>query len=320
MKDEGLKRVKAFAPATIGNVSCGFDVFGLAVESPGDEVILTISDEPGVIIKKISGDEGRLPFEVEKNTAGFAVKKFLEKTGNEVGVELELIKKMPLGSGMGSSAASAAAALCAVNKLTGAKFSKRELLPIAANAEKVACGSAHADNVAPSLLGGFTLIRSYNPLDVIKIPVPDFLWTVIVHPDVTVRTEDARDLLPKTIPLTLAVKQWGNIAAFTASLFMKDRDLLSRAMEDFVAEPLRKKLIPGFDNLKRVALESGALGCGISGSGPSVFVFTDSKDIAEICEKEITLLFAARGVESDSYISKVNNDGAKILEASDEIF
>ncbi len=207
-----MKSVKAIAPATVANVSCGFDIFGFAVEAPADEVILTLKKEPGVVIKTITGDGGRLPMESDRNTSGVAVEAFLREIESDQGVEIVLNKKLPLGSGMGSSAASSVAALVAINHLLDEPYSREQLLPFAMEAERIACGSAHADNVAPSLLGGFVLIRGYEPLDVAKIPTPANLYCTLVHPHLELKTSDSRRVLKSSIPLKDAVTQWGNIA------------------------------------------------------------------------------------------------------------
>jgi homoserine kinase len=213
-----LKTVRAFAPATVANVSCGFDVFGFAVESPADEVILTLTEKPGVVIKEITGDDGRLPLDASKNTSGVAVEAFLRALDSSVGVEIVLHKKLPLGSGMGSSAASSVAALVAINELFDRPFTRDQLLPFAMEAERIACGSAHADNVAPSLLGGFVLIRAYEPLDVTRIPTPPDLFCTLVHPHLELKTSDSRRVLKATIPMKDAITQWGNIAGLVSVL------------------------------------------------------------------------------------------------------
>ncbi len=308
-----MKKIKAFAPATVANVSCGFDVFGFAVDAPGDEVILTLKDEPGVVITSITGDQGRLPLEAEKNTSGVAVLSFLKALNSNQGVSIELNKYLPLGSGMGSSAASSAAALVAINHLMGEPFTREQLLPFAMEAERVACGSAHADNVAPSLLGGFVLIRGYEPLDVTNIPVPDKLFCTLVHPHLELKTEDSRRVLRHAIPLKDAITQWGNIAGLVVGLMKPDYGLISRSLKDVVAEPIRSVLIPGFDNIKAAAMKAGALGCGISGSGPTIFVLskdeTTAKNVGDVIQQE----FLKLKLESEIYVSKINSNGARIV-------
>jgi len=240
--------VRVFAPATVANVACGFDVLGFAVNQPGDEVVVQQIDEPEIKITKIIGDNGMLPANAEKNTAGIAVKRMLEHIDSSKGFEIELYKKMPLRSGLGSSAASAVASVAAVNNLLGEPLTNLELLPFVIESERVVCGFPHADNAAPALLGGFTLIRSYEPLDVIRLPVPDSLYCTLLHPDVEVHTGHARKLLPQDVPLGDAVTQWGNLGGFITALHRNDYELLSRSLQDVIVEPVRSKLIPAFFN------------------------------------------------------------------------
>jgi homoserine kinase len=308
-----VKKIKAFAPATVANVSCGFDILGFAMDSPGDEVELTLTKEKKVLIKNITGDDGRLPREAEKNTSGVAVNAFLKELGSDQGVEIVLHKRLPLGSGMGSSAASSVAALVAINHLMGEPYSKKQLLPFAMEAERVACGSAHADNVAPSLLGGFVLIRDYDPLDVVSIPTPPELYCTLVHPHVELKTEDSRQVLRQSIPLKIAITQWGNIAGLIAGLMKPDYGLIGRSLKDVIAEPIRSLLIPGFDEIKNVAVSEGALGCGISGSGPTIFSLSTEKQIAAKVGKAIQGQFSKLKLNSEVYISKINDQGARIL-------
>lgn len=308
-----VKTIRAYAPATVANVSCGFDVLGFAVEEPGDVVELTLTSGSEVVIKQITGDDGRLPLQVEKNTSGVAVQAFLKALGSKQGVEIVLHKYLPLGSGMGSSAASSVAALVGINKLMGEPFSKKELLPFAMEAERVACGSAHADNVAPSLLGGFVLIRGYEPLDVVDIPTPPELFATLVHPHLELKTEDSRQVLRHNIPLKDAITQWGNIAGLVAGLMKPDYQLIGRSLKDVIAEPIRSLLIPGFATIKEVAIANGALGSGISGSGPTIFALSTSRDVAEQVGKAMRSQFAFYELESEVYISKINAEGAKVL-------
>ncbi len=307
-----MKSIKAFAPATVANVSCGFDVFGFAVESPGDEVVLTLTRGGEVTIKQIVGDGGRLPLEAEKNTAGVAVQSFLKSIDEKVGVEIVLHKNLPLGSGMGSSAASAVAALVGINHLLGEPLLRKELLPFAMEAERVACGSAHADNVAPSLLGGFVLVRGYHPLDVVGIPTPPELYCTLVHPQLELKTEDSRQVLRRNIPLHDAITQWGNIAGLVVGLMKPDYGLIGRSLQDVIAEPVRSLLIPGFDKIKELAVAEGALGCGISGSGPTIFALSTEKELAKRVGKVIQEQFGKFDLDSEVYLSKINTEGAKV--------
>lgn len=308
-----MKSIRVFAPATIANVGPGFDVFGLALHEPGDEVIASISDKPGVRIRAITGDDGKLPLDAAKNTAGVAVAAFLNHVSATQGVELTVHKHMPLGSGLGSSAASSVAAVVAANELLGSPLRRRELLPFTMEGERIACGAAHADNVAPSLLGGFVLIRSYEPLDVVQISVPDFLHCTVVHPHIEVRTEDARKILRRELSLSDAVTQWGNTAGLIAGLMQQDAGLIGRSLTDTIIEPQRSLLIPGFDAVKEAALGTGSLGSSISGSGPSVFALSDSLQTAIACGEAMRKAFQDIGLKSDVFVSKVNKFGPRIL-------
>lgn len=304
--------IKVFAPATVANVSCGFDVLGFAVNNPGDEIVLQKRETKGLKIKEITGDEGKLPIEIENNTAGIAIQKFCENIGYEKGIDIYLHKKMPLGSGLGSSAASAVAGVFAANELLGKPLPVNELVKFAMEGERLACGSAHADNVAPSLMGGFVLIRSYDPLDIVKIPTPVNLYATIIHPQIEIKTKDARDLLRKQIYLRDAVIQWGNIAGLIAGLMQSDYDLIGRSMQDVIIEPIRSILIPGFGQAKAAALNAGALGFGISGSGPSLFALSKEAAIAENVGEQMKNVFQTLNVENQVYVSKINHQGPQI--------
>lgn len=309
------KSVNVFAPATVANVVCGYDVLGFAVNAPGDEVIMRIKDEPGVKITKISGDEGRLPYDPAKNTVSLSVQHFLNHIGREdVGVEIELYKKMPIGSGLGSSSASTVAGLFAINTLMDSPLSKMDLVPFAMKGEEMACGYGHADNVAPALLGGFVLIRSYEPLDIIQLPYPEELYCSIVFPQIDVPTRDARQIIRTKVPLKDAVVQWGNVAGLVSGLYTKDIDLISRSMKDVIVEPVRSILIPDFYRLREIALENGALSFGISGSGPSVFTFTRNAEDASRINKKLQEHFLWLDTESIAYQSPINANGPIILD------
>lgn len=308
------QRAKARAPATVANVACGFDVFGFALNDPADEVVAVLSDKPGVRIRSMVGDSGRLPRDADKNTASVAVMAMLQDYGKPLGIELELVKNLPLASGLGSSAASAVAALVAVNEVLGNPYSKQGLLPFAMEGERLACGTAHADNAAPSLLGGFVVVRSYSPLDVISIPTPELLHCAVAHPNVEVRTEDARRVIKQSIPLSMAVAYWGNAAALIAGLYSGDFNVIGRSLHDAIFEPDRAGLIPGFHNAQKAAMKAGALGCSISGSGPSVFSLCDSYPSAVDVANAMQSAFATIGLKSNIYVSAINRAGACIIE------
>ncbi len=306
-------KIKAFAPATVANVCCGFDVLGFAVDFPGDEVMLTLNDSNEVSLSKIVGDGGRLPMEASKNTAGVAVQSFLKSINKQHGVEIELHKNLPLGSGMGSSAASGVASLVAINHLMGNPMTRAQLVVHAMEAERIACGSAHADNVAPCLMGGFVLVRDYNPLDVIKIPATKNLYVTLVHPHIELKTSDSRRVLKPTVNLKDAIAQTGNIAGLMIGLTSEDYSLISRSLKDTIAEPIRSAFIPGFEQVRKAAVKAGALGCGISGSGPTMFALSADQAIAEKVGEVMQLEFLKSNLKSEVYVSKVNQEGAKIL-------
>ncbi len=313
--DKILDNVRVFAPATVANMICGYDILGFAMDYPGDEVVMYRVEEPGVRIRSIEGDEGRLPLDADRNTVSACVKMLLTHLGiqQEIGVEIELIKHMPIGSGLGSSSASTVAGLFAINALLGQPLTKDELMPFCVEGERLACGHGHADNVAPALMGGITLIRGYDPLDVIKLPVPDELFAGVVFPKVDVPTRDARQLIKAKVALKDAVTQWGNIAGLIAGLYESDYDLISRSMHDVLIEPTRAILIPEFYEMKRIALEAGALSFGISGSGPSVVAITRGKDIAEKVAGSIQEHLTACEIDSLKYVSAVNVGGPKVF-------
>jgi homoserine kinase len=323
-----MKTVTGFASATVGNVACGFDVLGFAITEPGDEVTLTLHDERQsdcpVSITAIEGDGGALPTDPKKNTSSFVVLKFLEHLRAAKGIpfdghiSLSLKKNLPLSSGMGSSAASAAAALVAANELMGSPCSKMELVHFAIEGERVACGSAHADNAAPAILGNFILIRSYHPLDLITIKPPAHLFCTLVHPHTELKTSFARSVLPKSVSLSIATQQWGNVGALVSGLLMEDYDLIGRALVDVIAEPKRAPLIPGFTEVKHAALESGALGCSIAGSGPSIFAFSSSRETALSVGKAMqeAFLCSSAALQSDMWVSPICSEGARILRST----
>ena len=312
-----MKKVTAFAPATVANVSCGFDILGFAVDHIGDKVSVSFSDTPGLSVKSISGDQGRLPYSVEKNTCTVAMNAMLRQLDFKGGMEVELTKGLPLGSGMGSSAASAVAALVAANRLLGDPFAKDQLLPFAMEAEAIACGAGHADNVAPALLGGFVLIRSYEPLDVVRLHVPKGLYCTLLHPHLELNTADSRSVLKKTVSLKDAIIQSGNIAGLVAGLYQEDMGLISRSLNDVIAEPSRSVLIPGFDEVKEAVKGVGALGCGISGSGPTMFILSPNESIAWEASRIGQKIYEEIGLSVDVYVPAINTKGAFVVEVNE---
>jgi homoserine kinase len=308
-----FESIKVFAPATVANVTCGFDILGFAVDQPGDEIMLRKSDTGQVRIVQITGDGGILPKDPDKNTCGAVIRMFLRELGSDQGVDIYLDKKMPLGSGLGSSAASSVAAIFAINELLGKPRKLEELLPYAMEGERVACGAAHADNVAPGLYGGFVLIRSYDPLDVIKLKTPDELFATLVHPQIEVKTKDAREILRKQIFFKDCVKQSGNVGGLVAGLLTSDYGLISRSMHDYIVEPVRSILIPGFSIVKEAVLELGALGAGISGSGPSIFALSKDLDMANRIANKMKSIYSGFEIENETYVSRINQNGPKII-------
>lgn len=307
-----MNRVSIFAPATVANVACGFDSLGFALNEPGDIVEAVLSSTPGVTVKSITGDGGKLPLDSMKNTASVAVMELLSHIGDtKTGIDLHVQKHMPLGSGLGSSAASAVAAVVAANELLGSPLTRLELLPFVMQAEKIACGAAHADNVAPALLGGFVLVRSYRPLDVIQLEYPKDLYAAVLHPQIELLTSDARNVLKKTIRLDDAIEQWSNLAGLITGLITHDHDLIGRSLKDTLIEPIRSLLIPGFDAVKAAALERNALGCSISGSGPSIFALCRGEDHARDVGSAMQAALNRYGLGSDLYVSSINAVGPR---------
>lgn len=307
--------IKVFAPATVANVVCGYDVLGFAVNAPGDEVIMRIKETKGITISKITGDNGKLPLDPAKNTVSASVQHYLNYIGYpDFGLDIELHKKMPIGSGLGSSSASTVAGLFAVNTLFDNLLSNRDLVPFAMKGEELACGYGHADNVAPALMGGFVLIRSYEPLDIISLPFPEDMHAAIVYPEVDVPTKDARQMIRSKVLLKDAVTQWGNVAGLVSGLFMKDYELIGRSMTDVLVEPTRAILIPDFYVLRQLALEAGAIGFGISGSGPSVFALTRDPETAKKITEKLQEHLKGMAISSLSFVSEVNKKGPIIID------
>lgn len=306
-----MKEIRIFSPATIANLSCGFDVLGLCLENVGDEMVIRKSDEKGIRITKIVG--AKLPLEAEQNVAGVAALSMLSQWETDFGFDIEIYKNIKAGSGIGSSAASAAGAVFGINELLGRPYELKELVQFAMQGEKFASGSAHADNVAPALLGGFTLVRSYSPLDIIKIDSPPELFATVVHPQIELKTEDARSVLKQHVTLKAAIAQWGNVGGLIAGLYTNDYELIGRSLHDDIVEPLRSVLIPGFETVKNAAMANGALGAGISGSGPSIFALSKGKIVAEIVAKEMSKVYQKMDLPYEIHISKINPNGIKIL-------
>jgi homoserine kinase len=307
-----MKKVKIIAPATVANLVCGFDVLGMALNDPQDEMTLSLSEEPGIRIQHT--DEFNLSESPLKNVAGAALSALMEEYNKPLGFDLIIHKCIKPGSGLGSSAASSAGAVVAANHLLNNIFSKEDLVRFAMNGEKLASGVKHADNISPCIYGGVTLIRSIFPLDIIPLEVPSIFITV-VHPQIEVRTSDSRQILRKEIQLKDAIRQWGNIAALVAGFMKKDYELIGRSLEDVIIEPVRSILIPGFDEVKKKCKEAGALGGGISGSGPSVFMLSKEKTTADEVEIIMKNIFEKIGIDYKTYVTNINTRGVKIIES-----
>ena len=302
------KSVTIAAPGTVANLVCGFDVLGLCLNAPCDEMQLSIIEEKKIIIT--SADGYNLPSDPALNTAGAPLIDMLQELNADFGFEVRIKKNIKPGSGIGSSAASAAGAVVGANILLGNIFNKEQLVRFAMSGEKVASGVKHADNVAPCIYGGITLIRSIFPLDIVSIPAPD-LWVTVVHPQIEVRTADARQILRKEVLLKDAIKQWGNIAGLVAGFIKNDVALIGRSLEDVIIEPVRSILIPGFDEVKKQSKLVGALGGGISGSGPSIFMLSTQQQIAEAVKKEMQQIYQRIGLEHHVYVTTINQEGVK---------
>ena len=309
-----MNEIKIFSPATVANVSCGFDALGFALNAIGDEMILRKTKSKGVTISKIEG--AKLTHDIKKNVASVVALTMLNTTKSNFGIDIQLFKKIKPGSGLGSSASSAAGAAFAVNELMGKPYSKLELTEFARIGEKVACDSPIADNVAAVIYGGFILVKSYHPLEIVKLPVPKELMVTVIHPQIEIRTEDARNVLNPSIPIADSVMQSANLAGLVSALYTDDYQLLSRSLVDVIAEPYRKKLIPLFDEVKNTSLEVGALGVGISGSGPSIYALSKGKNIAEKVAETMKIVYQKSKIDFNVYTSAINNEGITILDSN----
>lgn len=305
--------VKVFAPASVGNVGVGFDCLGFALEKPGDEVIARFIDKPGLTISRITGMRGKkLPYDVKKNTAGLAAYNFLQSLNEpKLGIELEIHKKMPLGSGLGSSAASAVGGVMAINELLSRPIKEKiDLLKFALDGEEIASTGRNADNVAPCLLGGMILIRDNETLDLHRLPYFHHLYATVIYPKVEILTKDARNILSDAVSLSKMIQQSANLAALVIAMYKGDEQLLGRSLNDVVIEPQRSKLIPHFDAVKKAALDIGALGGSISGAGPSIFMFSKNSLIAEDVGEAMKKIYHDAGIGYEVFISSINNEGA----------
>lgn len=306
-----MNEIKIFCPATIANLSCGFDVLGTCLENVGDEMIIKKSNEKGIRITKIVGAD--LPLETEKNVAGVAALALLNAVDTDFGFDIEIYKKIKAGSGIGSSSASAAGAVFGINELLGKPFTRKELVAFAMKGEALASGSEHADNVAPCILGGFTVVRSSTPLDIIKIESPKDLYATVIHPQIELKTSEMRAVLQPMVSLKSAITQWGNVGGLIAGLYTSDYELIGRSLHDEIVEPLRGKFIPKFDLVKQAALKNGALGSGISGSGPSIFALSKGKETADKIAIAMREIYNETGIPFEIHVSKINDEGVIVI-------
>ena len=305
-----MNEIKIFSPATVANVSCGFDVLGFCLDTIGDEMIIRKTDKKGIYISKIEGYD--LPFEVDKNVAGVSALALYEDAQPNCGFEIEIYKKIKPGSGVGSSSASAAGSVFAINELLGKPYNKTQLTYFAMKGEALASGSEHADNIAPALFGGFTLVKSVTPIEVLQIPTPSNLYVTVIHPQIEIKTSEARAILPKEVELKKAITQWANVGSLVHALHTNDYQLIKRSLEDVIVEPHRSKLIPFFNDVK-LAANTYALGTGISGSGPSIFALSEGIENAKKVKQAIRNVYSKTDIAFETYVSKINVQGMKIL-------
>ncbi|MEK6492604.1 homoserine kinase [Myroides odoratimimus] len=306
-----MKEIKIFCPATIANLSCGFDVLGVCLDNVGDEMIITKTAEKGVRIKEVIGAD--LPLEVEKNVAGVAALALIEKLQPNFGFEIVIHKNIKAGSGIGSSAASSAGVVYGINALCGYPLSNKELIYYAMQGEALASGAPHADNVAPALLGGFAFIHSYEPLNIVHIDSPKELYATVIHPQIELKTKDARSVLKQSVTLKQAITQCGNLGGLICGLYTSDYELIGNSLHDEFVEPKRSLLIPNYAQLKQAACDNGALGGGISGAGPSVFALSKGKANAEHVAEAMRQIVKDAGYEFDIHVSPINPIGIKVL-------
>lgn len=306
-----MNKIKVFAPASIANMGCGFDVIGMALDEVGDVLEISIEDGDGLTIENETNVP--LPADPEENVVTPVIRKFMEMTGKKAKVGIRILKKIYPGSGIGSSAASCAAAAFGINELFDHILTEEELVVCAMEGENLASGGYHADNAAPAVMGGIVLIRGYEPLDLIKLPVPGNLYCAVIHPHMIVSTKEARSILPQQVPLHNAIRQWGNVGGLVAGLYSSDISLIGRSMQDYVAEPYRKQFIPGFDTLRKNILEAGAQAMNISGSGPSVFAVANHFEPARKAENLMKRHFEAMGIEYETFVVKVSNKGTRVI-------
>ncbi len=306
-----MKKIKIFSPATVANVSCGFDVLGFCLDTIGDEMIIRKTKTKGITITKIEGFD--LPYEAEKNVAGVSALALIADAKPDCGFEIEIYKNIKPGSGVGSSSASAAGSVFAINELLGKPYNTTELTYFAMKGEALASGSEHADNIAPALFGGFTLVKSCTPLKVLQLPTPSELYATIIHPEIEIKTAEARAILPENVALKSAITQWANVGSLVHALHTNDYDLLSESLNDGIIEPHRKQLIPYYDAIKSESIKADPLGCSISGSGPSIFALSKGEETAKRVAEAMSSVYSKTDINFNIYVSKINTQGMRIM-------
>jgi homoserine kinase len=306
-----MNDIKIFSPATVANVSCGFDTLGFCLDTIGDEMVIKKTPKKGIHITKIVGYD--LPYDAENNVAGVSALAMLQDAQPDFGFEIEIYKNIKPGSGVGSSSASAVGSVFGMNELLGKPYTNTQLTKFAMKGEALASQCEHADNIAPAIFGGFTLVKSITPLEILQLPTPKDIFAVIIHPQIEIKTVESRNLLPKQVPLRDATTQWANVGSLVHALHTSDYDLLSKSLIDVIVEPYRSQLIPHFDTVRQTAIQNGALGCGISGSGPSIFSLCLGRENAQSVSKAIKNVYAETKIPFEIYLSKINTKGIKIL-------
>jgi len=306
-----MDSIKVFSPGSVTNLSCGYDILGFCLDKVGDTITATKIPEKGLRISSI--DKYNLPTSIEKNVAGIAAQAMINEVDIDYGIDLKIEKGIKPGSGIGSSAASSAGAVFAINKLIGSPFSNLELIRFAMEGEKYVSGSYHADNVSPILLGGFTLVRSVEDLDIIKLPNPKELIATIIRPEIEIKTSDSRKVVKSKVTIDKMVRQSANLAAFISSLYTEDYDLMSNSIVDQIIEPDRALLIPEYYNIKEISLKAGAIACGISGSGPATFSLSKSNEVANDILNKVSSHFDSLNITYNGFVSIINSEGVKVI-------
>jgi len=304
--------IKIFSPATVANVSCGYDVLGFCLDTIGDEMVIRKTVRKGIYITKIEGYD--LPLDATKNVAGVSALAMIADAKPDFGFEIEIYKNIKPGSGIGSSSASASGSVFAINELLGKPYTKTQVTDFAMKGESLASGSEHADNLAPGIFGGFTLVKSISPLEILQLPTPKDVYATIIHPQIEIKTSDARAILPKTFPLKDAITQWANLGSFVHALHTSDYELLKRSLQDVIVEPHRSQLIPHFAEVKLAALQHGALGASISGAGPAIFALSKGIENAKNVEKAMREVYSKTAIDFETYVSKINIEGIREIE------